>query len=517
MARQAYLMWTASSLCIFQIATTPALAADLASRSQTVPTLLAASSTARTASSWQTALDSGQSALDQQDLPRAEELFRLALNEVQKQPHTVDQLAKCLNRLADTLALRNKTGEANATYQKLLNVLEAKYGGSSTKLAPALIALGSVQESEGDHAAAMPYYQRALQLNERNYGPYSPEVVSSLHRLARSTYRAGQKESARAHYKRAMSIAQSQTTPATSAQLPFLISDYKDLIKGDDQSSQELLQDFKKDILPARAAVNQPLTNQPNTNQPNSNSPNSNQSAWQSQSDQSAANRKSFQTDEEPKILLRGLNQNYSESALSPAYRNMNEAIFDQSHYGKGEAFYQRKIAADLKSLGNNHPSLANDLSGLALFYMTQTRYADADALLVRALSIYKAVYGPGNILSIRTLSTLASARFHQGKVAEAEEFYRSALSLCQSNLGPNNIETARVLNDLAYLYFSQNKLRDAQTVYQWALASTAGAVGANDALYAACLKDYAQVLRGLGSETESLSAEVKAKEILTK
>ncbi len=463
-----------------------------------------------TQASWQTALLNGQAALDEQDLPRAEELFHQALDQIRKQPHSVDQLAKCLNRLADVQALRSKTAEADATYHELLAVLEAKYG-NSPKLAPALIALGSVQESEGNHAAAMPYYQRALQLNEKNYGPYSPEVVSSLHRLARSTYRAGYKAPAQAHYKRALSIAQNQNSPEVAVQLPYLISDYKDLIKGDDQSSQDLLKDFKKDLLPDNevksTAVNSAVASAVKPSQ----------SAWQSQSNDKTVSNRNYQIDEEPKILLRGLNQNYSESALSPAYRTMNEAIFDQSHYGKGEAFYQRKIAADIKSLGPSHPSLANDLSGLALFYMTQSRWADADALLSRALSIYKAVYGPANILSIRTLSTLASARFHQGKVAEAEDLYRSALGLSQSNLGPNNIETARVLNDLAYLYFSQNKLRDASTFYQWALASTAGAVGAKDPLYAACLKDYAQVLRGLGSESESLAAEVKAKEILTK
>lgn len=461
------------------------------------------------ATNWQSAYGQGQTALSEQNLPQAENYFRRALAQVEKEPHSADELAKCLTRLADTLALRNKTMDAQATYQRVLAVLEKKYGRNSAKTAPALIALGSVQESEGDHSAAMPYYQRAFELNEKSYGPYSPEIVSSLHRLARSTFKAGFREPAEKHYKRAMSILLNQPSLEASNQLPALISDYKDLIKGDDQSSQELLKDFKKDTT---SNSNTKLTSaSPSANQ------DAGQSAWQGQSASKLASDHTFQSDEESKILLRGLNQNYSEKALNPAYKTMNEAIFDQNHYGKGEDFYQRKIAADIASLGPSHPSTANDLSGLALFYINQKRYGDADALLTKALGIYKAAYGSNNILTIRTMATLASTKMHLGQNQQAEELYKSTLALSQTALGPNNIETARILNDLAFLYYSQDKLKDAKTFYQWALASTEGAVGARDPLYAACLKDYAQVLHALGSESESIAAEDKAKLILTK
>ncbi|MBP6745166.1 tetratricopeptide repeat protein [bacterium] len=462
-----------------------------------------------TTNTWQSTYSQGQTALSEQNLPQAEDYFRRALAQVEKQPHKGEDLAKCLTRLADTLALRNKTVEAQATYQRLLSVLEKKYGNNSAKIAPALIALGSVQESEGDHSAAMPFYQRAFELNEKNYGPYSPEIVSSLHRLARSTYKAGFREPAAKHYKRAMSILLNQPSLEASNQLPSLIGDYKDLLKGDDQSSQDLLKDFKRDTAQPPEAASISTTS--------STAANTSQSAWQGQSTNKLASDHAFQTEEESKILLRGLNQNYSEQALTPAYKTMNEAIFDQNHYGKGEDFYQRKIAADIASLGPSHPSTANDLSGLALFYINQKRYGDADALLTKALGIYKAAYGTNNILTIRTLATLASVKMHLGQSQQAEELYKNALSLSQTALGPNNIETARILNDLAFLYYSQDKLRDAKTFYQWALASTEGAVGKNDPLLAACLKDYAQVLRSLGSERESIAAEDQAKLILTK
>lgn len=472
-----------------------------------------------TTSKWQSTYSQGQTALSEQNLPQAEDYFRRALAQVETQPHNSDDLAKCLTRLADTLALRNKTIEAQATYQRLLSVLEKKYGSNSAKIAPALIALGSVQESEGDHSAAMPYYQRAFELNEKSYGPYSPEIVSSLHRLARSTYKAGFKEPAAKHYKRAMSILLDQPSLEASNQLPSLIGDYKDLLKGDDQSSQDLLKDFKKDIskLPDIQSPDIQSPDPASTNKSPISQQTGNQSAWQGQSASKLASDHAFQTEEESKILLRGLNQNYSEQTLTPAYKTMNEAIFDQNHYGKGEDFYQRKIAADIASLGPSHPSTANDLSGLALFYIKQKRYGDADALLTKALGIYKAAYGTNNILTIRTLATLASVKMHLGQSQQAEELYKNALSLSQTALGPNNIETARILNDLAFLYYSQDKLRDAKTFYQWALASTEGAVGKSDPLLAACLKDYAQVLRSLGSESESIAAEDQAKLILTK
>jgi tetratricopeptide (TPR) repeat protein len=216
-------------------------------------------------------------------------------------------------------------------------------------------------------------------------------------------------------------------------------------------------------------------------------------------------------------VILRGMAHPTSEQNLAPVYKTMSETIFGQSHFEKGEDYYKRKIAADLESLGAQHPSVANDLCGLAVLFISRQNYAQAKPLLARALPIYEHAWGEDNLLTINTRTSLASVEFHLGNTDAAAKLYRQALSQGQAALGPNNLATARILNDMAYLSFHQGKLQEACTFYEWALASTEGAVGQKDPLLAACLKDYALVLRGLGRTTEASAVESRAENILTR
>ncbi len=167
-------------------------------------------------------------------------------------------------------------------------------------------------------------------------------------------------------------------------------------------------------------------------------------SAFQEQSQFRLIAATQGQTNEDPQIALRGIQQPASERALVPAYNIINESLFKQSHYEKGEDFYQRTIAADIDALGPNHPSVANDLTGLAQLYISQQKYSEAKPLLGRALRVYDQVYGASNILTINTRALLAGVEFHLGNADRAAELYRSALSQGQSALGPNSLETAR-------------------------------------------------------------------------
>jgi tetratricopeptide (TPR) repeat protein len=454
--------------------------------------------------SWTAFYANGQQAQTELKLDLAEQNYRQALAAARKQTRDGADVDKCLRGLADVLSLRDKTGEAQQVYQELLSRLTKKYGANSSQVAPVLVSLGSLQEAAGDHASAMTFYQKSLAINEKNYGPYSPAVASDLHGLAHSMCAAGDKIEGEKHYKRAMAILSQDPTLGASKELQSLLNDYnKDLIKGDDNSNQQLINDFKKDILqqtPAPAPESKPPTGS---------------SSWQQQQDSSAQIRDSYQTNEAEKVTLRGFATPMNGKSLDPAYRVMNDSVFKENHYGKGEAEYQRMIAIDINSLGPNHPSVANDLSGLGQLYIKQKRYAEAAPLLERALSIYDNVYGRDNMMSVNACTTLASAEFRIGNADKAANLYRRALTQSASVSAPNSIETAKILNELAYLYFHQGKLQDAATFYQWALASTEGAVGKDDSLTAACLKDYAQVLRSLGRADDANSFDSRAQGIL--
>ncbi len=469
--------------------------------------------------SWSQAYRAGENELREGKLEEAEAHFRQAIIHVSSQSKDPADNEKCTLKLADTLALRDKTEEAQALYKKLLASLSKRYGADSQQVVPVLFALGSIQEAAANHSAAMSYYRKALQINEKNWGPYSPAVADNLHRLGRATYKSGDKPGAEKHYKKAISILSKDASLTAATRLESLVHDYHDLLQGNDDSNKQLLRDFNRDIYD-RTGQERGLN--PNSASDSGSSPGAGSgaaspnagnktSSWQEQKDENLKQTRQAQTDADPQIALRGP---IPDQSLKPAYDTVQSTIFKEKRYDAGEDNYKRMIATDIDALGPHHPSVANDSVGLAQLYISQGKYRDAAPLLNDALSIYEKTYGNNNSLTVTTAATLALVEFHLGNTEKAAELYRDALSNGQSVLGPNDLETANILNQLAYLYYHQGKLADSATFYQWAVSSTEGAVGNNDPLLAACLKDYAQVLKSLGKNEQAQELEARASKI---
>lgn len=487
--------------------------------------------------SWKMSFAQGETSLEQQELKKAESNFRTAYALVQKQSKNSTNIDTVMQKLASTLALEEKTSEAQLLYQKLFKRLSLRYGANSTQVAPILMALGSLQESEGDHTTAMVYYQRALNINEKNYGPYDPSVASALHRLGRAKGKAGKIKEAEGHYKQSISILSKDANAVATKQLEGVLHDYDNLLKGNDTSNRDLVRDFQEDILgekhsssehflpkvagsavippAATGATTVPDLGLRNTiTTPPVPSSQSGLSQFQKESQVQLRTSRLTNTDENSRVAGRSFMETSSDATLAPAYKVLSDSIFKENRYEKGESYYKRMIAIDIDALGPNHPSVANDLNGLAQLYILERRYADAQPLLTRAIGIYEQTYGFNNLLTVNTRGALAKVEMQLGHADKATAIYQNMLSPGQGSLSPNSIETARILNDLAFSAYHQGKLQEASTFYQWALASTEGAVGSSDSLYAACLRDYAQVLRGLGKTTEASAVELRADKI---
>jgi tetratricopeptide (TPR) repeat protein len=438
----------------------------------------------------------------QERLQPAEDCYRRALAAIDKSDHTTGELVTCMQKLAATLVLEDKTEEAITIYQRVLKLIERDSSKDSADLVPTLFALGSIYESAGDHELAMNLYSRALAINERTYGPLSPAVATALHRLGRASFHAGKVEQAEHNYKQSLAILLNQPGLTASNELESLLADYSDLLHKKDSTDSDLVSDFQTEFLKdnPRAALPSIKAGP--------------QSAWQRQITARISKDVAAQTNEEQKIMLRGFKEPFTNATLSPAYQTMSDVLANQSTNKENEDHFERMIAIDAKSLGPNHPSVADDLTGLACLYIGEHRYTDARPLLLRAQTIYAAVYGSDNMMVARTQSMLATCDNALGNPQQASKLYGNVFDN-QMTSSPNSIETAQTLNDLGYLYYRQGKLEDACTIYQWALPSTEASTGQNSALTAACLADYASVLTGLGRVKEANVMQARALRIL--
>lgn len=485
---------------------------------------------------WKQAYDQAEGKISEQKFGDAEQLFRKALNFLPNDKSHEEVRSRIYLKLANTLTLNNQTADAQTYYQKLLLIEEHHHGSDSPHIVPALLALGSIQEAEGNHSAAMQYYRRALQINERHYGPYSPAVADNLHRIGRAGWSGGDRSSSDKHYKRSLSILLQQPGLSTSDDLLRVMSDYSDKLKGNDNSNQDLLSDFKKDILanqnqtqkssatnlrppisvtPVSAPHSVPTLSGTSSSQPALPSTPSAPLTFAEQDRVRLSAMRNQQAQMDPDITLRGYAAPMSNATLSPAYSTLNSSLNNQMRYSQSAGNIERSIAADIDALGPNHPTVANDLTNLAQVKIAEGKYAEARDLLKKALPIYEKVYGQNNALTVTALSSLAFVEGQTGNSELALSIYKKALAAGQQALGPNSLETARILNDMAHLYFAQGRLAESKTYYEWAVASTEAAVGDNDALLAACLKDYAQVLKTMGRAAEASSLESRADKII--
>ena len=201
-----------------------------------------------TETAWQKSMTEGIRSLDNQSIGQAEKYFRQAVREIDLVPHKTEDKVKCLNALANALALENQPDAAEGTYKKSLAILEKTYGKSSIKILPALFALGSIYESGGDHEAAMQYYKRAIATNEKHYGPYCPPFAGNLP-VSDQTQGSINKNKKNGYESAQLSILSKQAGLDASKVLQSLLPSYKkDLLTEDDSSDQDLISSFQTEV-----------------------------------------------------------------------------------------------------------------------------------------------------------------------------------------------------------------------------------------------------------------------------
>ncbi len=94
---------------------------------------------------------------------------------------------------------------------------------------------------------------------------------------------------------------------------------------------------------------------------------------------------------------------------------------------------------------GDNRPDVATALTNQAELFKAQGRYADAEALYQRCLSIREKGLGPDHLDVATALNNLADLYLSQGRYADAEPLYERAVVIYEKALGPSDVQAAAV------------------------------------------------------------------------
>jgi tetratricopeptide (TPR) repeat protein len=114
-----------------------------------------------------------------------------------------------------------------------------------------------------------------------------------------------------------------------------------------------------------------------------------------------------------------------------------------QGKFAEAEPLYERSLAMTEKTLGPEHPEVAQILNNLASLYQAWGKHADAEPLHVRALAIVEKALGPEHPDVAESLEKFAALLHKTGRDAEAAKMEARATAIRKPKSPPGRARRA--------------------------------------------------------------------------
>jgi tetratricopeptide (TPR) repeat protein len=170
--------------------------------------------------------------------------------------------------------------------------------------------------------------------------------------------------------------------------------------------------------------------------------------------------------------------------------------LYEAGRFSEAIPAAQQALALREKTLGTEHPAVAQSLNNLASLYQKQGRYAEAEPLHKRSLAIWEKAPCGDHPDVASSLNNLAELYRNQGRYAEAEPLYKRSLAIWESALGRDHPDVALSLNNMASLYHNRARYEDAEPLYRQSLAIREKALGRDHPQVAQSLNNLAELYR---------------------
>jgi tetratricopeptide (TPR) repeat protein len=144
---------------------------------------------------------------------------------------------------------------------------------------------------------------------------------------------------------------------------------------------------------------------------------------------------------------------------------------------------------------GATEDILANYLHSVASFFDLNAKYAGAEPLYRRALTIHEKMLGSDHPNTAGSVNSLAGLLYAKGDFDGAEPLYRKALATCEKVLGPAHPDTAGSVNNLAMLLQAKGDIDGAEPLFRRAMAIFEKVLGPEHPNTATCVNNLARLL----------------------
>ena len=163
-----------------------------------------------------------------------------------------------------------------------------------------------------------------------------------------------------------------------------------------------------------------------------------------------------------------------------------------------------RALALREKTLGPEHPEVANCVQLLSTLAWWMGKYPQALEYAERALALKKKALGPEHPEMAKALKTVAAALRELGRYEEAYERFTQVLALQEKLLGPEHPEVAGALSNMSVVLTDLGRFDEARQYSERSLALKEKRLGKDHPDLATTLNNLGNALAELGRYAEA-------------
>ena len=183
----------------------------------------------------------------------------------------------------------------------------------------------------------------------------------------------------------------------------------------------------------------------------------------------------------------------------------------DIGRYAQAEPLYRRALTIREKALGPEHPDVAQPLNNLALLYYATGRKEEAEPLYQARPRDQGEGLGPDHPDVAQSLNNLALLYYATGRKEEAEPLFKRAIAIGEKMLGPEHPDLATWLNNLAALYYATGRKEEAEPLLKRALTILEKSLPPDHLHQVQVRESYATSLDQLGRTNEASELRLQA------
>ncbi len=364
--------------------------------------------------------------------------------------------ARSLDLVATALIKGGKAGQRQTLELAERAVRLKEVAGDDVELGISLRNLGSVRAERGEFLAALSVHDRALTISERRLASDAPPIADSLDGKAFDLARLQRFREAQQTLARAQVIREAHSTGEPLALAGTLeLTAWLNRYSGDYKAAEAplaralLIRSLHSPGHPDLVSGTELLGDLRFLEGRISEA----QSIW------SGASSLAERTLGADHPMLANL-----QRRLALASRAVGDFV-------EARRLLERALQIAEPSLAPCNPELSGILADLAGSLQYEGDYVRARALFSRALDAFVMCLGPAHALSATVVHNLAELAVDMGDLAEAERLEQRAIRLWSMGLGPSHAYVARGMDALAEVLVARGDVDRARSLYERALA----------------------------------------------